>query len=77
MGSFLVCRLVLPDTGVIIQQDAKDESFNTFDNNRVAKVDLFATYAIQGAGPRSGLWEAITTHAIPNATIISFMAGLL
>ena len=58
MGSFLVCRLILPDTGVNIQQDAKDESFNTFDNNRVAKVDLFATYAIQGAGPRSGLWEA-------------------
>ena len=48
MGSFLVCRLILPDTGVSIQQDAKDESFNTFDNNRVAKVDLFTTYAIEG-----------------------------
>ena len=45
---FLVCLLVLPDTGVSIQQDVKDESFNTFDNNRVAKVDLFTTYAIEG-----------------------------
>lgn len=45
---FLVRLLILPDTGVSIQQDVKDESFNTFDNNRVAKVDLFTTYAIEG-----------------------------